>query len=1352
MKLILFLLRSSPRVTVLAIAAGAAGGFGSTYLLALVGAMLRDPGASPRSSAAAFVAVAALVCLVRFASEALLARLGQGAVLELRTRLSRRILVAPLRHVEQLGSHRLLANLTDDVLSIGNALMLVPALFVNAAIVAGCLIYLAWLSRVALLLVFAFACVGIAGYYVPMARGMRSLMLAREVQDTLFKHFRVLVEGAKELRLHRERGEAFLSQSLCAAAESFRRHNVVGMTTYVAAAAWGQFLFFVLLGLLVIILPALGESDRASLTGSTLALLYLIPSLQFVLNVMPALGRGSVALKKVEALGLSLAERPPESGPPIPSAPDRDWRRLEMIGVTHTYESEAADHHFTLGPIDLTFTRGEIVFLIGGNGSGKTTFAKLLTGLYEPESGEIRLDGRPAAAQAVGRYRQNFSAVFSDFHLFDQLLSPNSSGLDRRARRYLSKLQLERKVEIEDGRLSTTELSRGQRKRLALLAAYMEDRPFYVFDEWAADQDPQFKEVFYRQLLPELKASGKTLLVISHDDQYYDAADRIIKLNYGQLEYEKLIAHEPHDPPYLGGPTGPDEGETTPPDAEPPGEFPTPPHPATEAGGGGPRRYAFGAASFLFLLLLAFLVVHRLAPPAPVSEGAPAGEFSSGRAMRHLRIIARSPHPAGSTEHAKVRDYIAQQLRGAGLETQVQDAVGVRGLGSIVRAAEVHNVAARLRGTDNTKAVMLVGHYDSVPVGPGASDDGAAVAAMLETLRALQAGPPLRNDVIFLFTDAEEAGLLGAQAFVDQHPWARDVGLVLNFEARGNGGPSALFETGPRNGRLVSEFARAAPRPVANSLLYALYRLLPNDTDLTVFKRAGLPGLNFAYARGLVYYHTPGDNLENIDEGSLQHHGSYCLSLARHFGALDLTDLAAGDAIYFDLFGALLIRYPQTWAAPAAFVVALVFLGVVTRGLRKKRLRFAGLALGLAAPLASALGSAAVVTLAWWLVRTARPSFYRFSSGDVYQSSLFQLSFVLLSLAICASLYPLFFRRAGVSEMLAGGSLWWLVLMLGASLLLPAGSYLFTWPLLCSCAGLAFVVEEEDRGAASWRNFVALSAGGALGVVLLVQTLYLLFVLSSLQMPGALLFGLALLSGLLAPHFRYMTLPKAFLLPGACLLASLLLGGAALVGGGFDARHRQPDSVFYGLNADTRRAVWGSADVAPDEWTSQFFPPGTRASSAADFFPGNPRNVLQREAPALPLPAPSLSIIDDSTEGDVRTLRVRVNPRPGASAVLAYLAPGAEVLGATVGAKTLDDDSPPRTSPAEAAWRLIYTAPPEGGFDLTLKVRSARPLTLKLIDQSEGLPAVPGTTIKDRPAYLMPSVADSALVSKTFSL
>jgi putative ATP-binding cassette transporter len=394
-----------------------------------------------------------------------------------------------------------------------------------------------WLSWSLLLVVLGVMALGIVSYRMPQRWAVRSLWLAREENDRLYHHFRAQTEGIKELKLHRSRRQAFLSHVLQATATAFRQHTVVGMAIYAVARSWGHLLFYVVIGLLLFALPAMSDTATPTITGYTLSLLYMMTPVASILNALPDLGRANVALKKVEALGLSLATHTTEDDviTPLPE-PISSWERLEVAGVTYTYYREKEDRSFILGPVDLIFHSGELVFLIGGNGSGKTTLAKLLVGLYVPETGAIRLHGQPITDANRESYRQHFSAVFSDFYLFDSLLGLDTAKLDIRARDYLVQLQLNHKVQVEEGRFSTLDLSQGQRKRLALLTAYLEDRSFYVFDEWAADQDPLFKQLFYLQLLPELKARGKTVLVITHDDQYFHLADRCLKMEEGKFQ------------------------------------------------------------------------------------------------------------------------------------------------------------------------------------------------------------------------------------------------------------------------------------------------------------------------------------------------------------------------------------------------------------------------------------------------------------------------------------------------------------------------------------------------------------------------------------------------------------------------------------------------------------------------------------------------------------------------------------------------------------------------------------------------------------------------------------------------
>jgi putative pyoverdin transport system ATP-binding/permease protein len=539
MNLIYFLLQSSWKMVAIAIATGFLSGGSSAGLIALIGHALSSPNpTSPTLLAWGFVGLALVALLTSIVSQVVLIRLSQDAVFQMQMRLSRQILASELSHLEQLGTPRLLATLTEDVQAISNAVFSIPFLCINLAIVAGCLVYVTWLSWQVLAMVLVLLAIAIGSSRILLRRARKLLAFAREDQDSLFNHFRTLSEGIKELKLHYQRRQDFLTEDLQTTAAQFRRHNISGLTLFATTASWGKLIFFFAIGVVLFVLPHLIAIEPETLAGYILTFTYLIAPMEGIVSKLPVISKAGISLQKIEMLGLSLANR--AEAATVPPELKRSWHSLELKGVTHTYPSDQEDINFTLGPLDLRLCPGELVFLIGGNGSGKSTLAKLITGLYSPEAGEMWFDGQPINAQNREWYRQHFSVIFSDFYLFERLLGFEQGNLDTQAQEYLKQLQLERKVKVEQGKLSTTALSQGQRKRLALLTAYLEDRPIYLFDEWASDQDPIFKEVFYTQFLSNLRSQGKTVLVISHDDQYFHLANRVIKLDYGQIVYDSV--------------------------------------------------------------------------------------------------------------------------------------------------------------------------------------------------------------------------------------------------------------------------------------------------------------------------------------------------------------------------------------------------------------------------------------------------------------------------------------------------------------------------------------------------------------------------------------------------------------------------------------------------------------------------------------------------------------------------------------------------------------------------------------------------------------------------------------------
>jgi putative ATP-binding cassette transporter len=533
---LIHLLSRSWRVLAGSVALGLLSGAASAGLIWLVADVLSHSFASSTTTLVAFAGFGVLLLVTRIGFMAMMGRFQQDAILELRTRLSREILQTPLRRLEEIGASRVHAALTADVLAVSDALRLLPYWFISVATCIGCLGYLAWLSWSTFLAFLGFAVLGALSYSVPTRGALALFQRSRQREDGLFKHLRSLTDGIKELRLSIARRTAFLSENLEPTVAELRTLNVRSNDIFSVTSSWAIFLFFLFLGLLLFGLPHITDISARTLTGFAFGILYIQQPISVIFDVLPLVGRGKVALDSIRSLQLEPAPpRAVASPQPAIAAPGK-FECLRVAGLVHSYHREQEDERFTLGPIDLTVARGELVFLIGGNGSGKTTLVKLLTGLYAPEAGTIELDGVPIDDANRDAYRQHFSAVFADFHVFDSLLGVATDPVTAaRVQDYLTKLHLDRKVTIVNGRLSTTDLSQGQRKRLALLAAYLEDRPVYVFDEWAADQDPVFKMVFYQELLPELRAAGKTVIVVSHDDRYFHVADRVLRLEMGRL-------------------------------------------------------------------------------------------------------------------------------------------------------------------------------------------------------------------------------------------------------------------------------------------------------------------------------------------------------------------------------------------------------------------------------------------------------------------------------------------------------------------------------------------------------------------------------------------------------------------------------------------------------------------------------------------------------------------------------------------------------------------------------------------------------------------------------------------------
>jgi len=755
------------------------------------------------------------------------------------------------------------------------------------------------------------------------------------------------------------------------------------------------------------------------------------------------------------------------------------------------------------------------------------------------------------------------------------------------------------------------------------------------------------------------------------------------------------------------------------------------------------RTSFFQWLPLLGLALLAGLAVWLVRAPRQVLATAPATAFSAQRALRDVAVVASRPHPLGSAANAQVRNYLLTRCRELGLAARVQDTSLVVADRGQLTAARVQNVVARLPGREpGGPAVLVLAHYDSQPHAPGAGDDGAGVAALLETIRALRAGPPLANDVIWLFTDGEEAGLLGARAYAaDTLRLRRDIGLVLNVEGRGNAGPSLTFEVSPHNGWVMREYAKAAPAPIASSLFYEAYRHLPNSTDFTPLKQAGLTGLNFAFVDGYAYYHSPADTPAHLDLASLQHHGDYLLPLVRHFGNVALTQTKAPDETFFNPLGTWLVHYPASWNLPLTQLTISLLILAIALAWQRGRLHGGSLLAGALAW----VGGLALMLLAGWglltLVAALYPSYSAFYDRAAYNALLYQVALLALGLSLFAAYYG-WLSRYLRADALVGGALLVVALLLGLlQWQAPSSAFLLAWPLLA--ATLAWGLRLRQASGAAQSQAIGLGQWllALPAVALLSPVVYLLLIIFGL---GALVLGvlvlLALLLGLVLPVLLpVVSQPRGpgrrpvigWLLPGLALtevLAALLMGHLTRLP---TARRPQQTHLFYALDAGQGRAYWLSAAAQPDAWTRQVFTQPSYTPLPA-LYPGATAAVLHQAAPILPLVLPSVVVLADKKLADHRQLRLRL--RPGhdsvSSVALRFEGPllGLRVAGQPVPAAAL--------RPTAGAVNVQFFAPRPAGEVLVLDLTGASPVQLTLTTRTLGLPPALAPA---RPATVVPA-------------
>jgi hypothetical protein len=756
-----------------------------------------------------------------------------------------------------------------------------------------------------------------------------------------------------------------------------------------------------------------------------------------------------------------------------------------------------------------------------------------------------------------------------------------------------------------------------------------------------------------------------------------------------------------------------------------------------------------GPVTLVLLLLFGAFSSTRTGLPAPAPANAPDTAFSSARAMVTLVDLAREAHPTGSPDHARVRGLIVDRLADLGIESEIQTTTtvlarprarledgGVQILSDFSRAATVRNIVARIPGTAPTGTLLITAHYDSREVAVGAADDGSGVVTILETVRAIRAGDPLRNDLILLFTDAEELGLLGARAFVDQHRWMADVDLVLSFEMRGGGGPSVMFETNENNGWVIEALAEFDPAPAAYSLAYEVYKRMPNDTDFTPFREAGVQGMNFAGIDNAHVYHQAGDTPDNMSERTLQHHGLHALSAVRWLGDADLSSVDAPNRAYISVPGVGLIHYPAPAVHALSALLVLLFLllaGVARRGGARPQ----GIAAGLATTVLLLGFSFLMANALLDQLRSRHPEAGTLHGSLFHGEGWYMLSVAFAVLAMTVGVVGIVRRWVGRDEMAVGALVLPVVGAVAFGIVAPLGAVHLQIPALA--AVLAVVVGSllRDRvtGFLGWAVSVTL----ALPVFIVLQpVIELVWMALTLQLLGVLAALMALGFAMSLPALDALRTPNPWWAPASAAAAAAAFLAIGVLTSGPSPARPLPSTLLYAYEHGSGEALWVTASV------DEAVPGQTEARAWAEERAGGAFDqsrdlegfgywagvVPVRPAPVVNAAPPTVEVLVDSIVGSERQVRLGVRSEVGAERLGFWLVEGTRLR--AINEVPLED--------ADGMRRVDHWGEPVGSVFLDLTMPADEAIGLHVIEHLFRPEEVLGDGAFDRPANMAPNV------------
>ena len=759
--------------------------------------------------------------------------------------------------------------------------------------------------------------------------------------------------------------------------------------------------------------------------------------------------------------------------------------------------------------------------------------------------------------------------------------------------------------------------------------------------------------------------------------------------------------------------------------------------------------------SLLFIIAIGFYSFSGLMPKYDEKENISPTEFSVDRALGPLEEISKKPHYLGSEAHGDVRKFLIGELRKLGLEPHIQEGfIFSQGSKSLNKPI---NIVARLKGSDNGKALLLLSHYDSAAIPSfGTSDDGTGLVTILESVRAyLASGARPKNDIIILFSDAEELGLDGAKLFVNDHPWINDVRLVLNFEARGTSGPSnMILETNGGNSHLIKEFVKANPEfPVASSLMYSVYKMLPNDTDSTVFREsADIDSFFFAFIDSHFNYHTANDNMYHLDWNSLMHQGTYLLPLLHYFGEADLSNLKSEiDHVYFNFPLIKMVHYPFSWILPMLIVAIILLIILISYGIAKEKLKGREIAKGFVPLLISLATSGIIGYFGWKLILVLYPQYLEIQQGFTYNGHWYIAFFVFLSLAITFAVYKRFIGNQNEPSLYVAPLFFWLLINLVVFIILKGAAF-FIIPVFFGLISF-FVMLRQQRP-----NLLVMALLAVPAIFILAPLIQFFPVGLGLRMLVIGCVFTVLLFALLLPVFSYYKMLN--ILAAICFLLAIFFFVKAHLISDFSEVRRKPNSLIYYQDADIDTSYWLTYDKEIDEWTATFF--GQNPEKASNYLDNTSYSkyginyTYAAQAPKMDIPEFEIILENDSVINNLRNIQFTVVPSRKVNKVELYITEEISLNSLEFNDQKVKlDDSKDLYRGTKNTALVNYFVSPNDSLRVKFSVENNIPVSFKVMEYSFDLMENPQFNIQKRPLYTMPKpfvITDAIAVKRTFSI